>query len=108
LCANLADPAPAGAARGRGPAATGTTSLSAEHLADLVPTGAARGCGPIATSATGLSVGHGPLLATRSRDPTAGLSTGHGPLRAARGRGLAAATGLWWTRGPDSSAGGQR
>ncbi len=108
MCANLADPAPAGAARDRGPVVAGTASLSAKHLADPVPTGVARSCGPIATSVAGLSVGHGPLRATRSRGPAAGLSTGHGPLRAARGRGCAAVAGLWWTCGPDSSAGSQR
>jgi len=36
----------------------------------------------------------------------AGLLSGHGPLHAARGRGPAAAVGLRWTCGPDSSAGG--
>ncbi len=62
LCANLAVPAPAGAACGRSPVATAAP----------------------------------------------GLSTRHGPLRAARGRGPAAAAGLQWTCGLDSSAGNQR
>jgi hypothetical protein len=81
LCANLADPAPTGAARGRGPAAS--------MLAGHGPLPAARGCG----AAPGLSAGHGPLRATRGRGlavaATPGLSPGHGPLRATRGCGAA-------------------
>ncbi len=81
LCANLADPAPAGAARGRGRAATATPGLSARHKPP-----------PIAYDG-----GAAP-----------GLSAEHGPLRAARGRGPAVAAGLRWTCGPNSSVGGQR
>ncbi|CAK9198851.1 unnamed protein product [Sphagnum troendelagicum] len=84
LCANLANPALAGAARGR--------SL-------------------VAAAAPGLSSGHGLLRAIRGRGATLatvpGLSAEHGPLRVARSCGPAATAGLRWTCGPDSSAGGQ-
>ncbi len=81
MCANLANPAPAGAARGRCAAITATLGLLARHRPPPIACGG--GAAP-------------------------GLSAGHGPLRAARGRGPAAAAGLRWTCGPDSSAGGQR
>ncbi len=84
LCANLADPAPAGAARGYDPTA----------------------------APPGLSTRHGPLRAAPGRGlvvaAAPGLLAGHGPLRATRNRGPATAAGLWWTCSPDSSAGGQR
>jgi hypothetical protein len=81
LCANLADPVPAGAARGR----------------DLA-----------VASVASMSVGHGPPPVAHGCGAAPGLSTGHGPLRVARGRGPAVAAGLQWTCGPDSSAGGQQ
>jgi hypothetical protein len=62
LCANLADPALAGATCGRDLAVVAAPGLLAKHK----------------------------------------------PLRAARGHGPAVATGLRWTCGPDSTAGGQR
>ncbi len=62
MCANLADPALAGATCGRDLAVVAAPGLLAEHK----------------------------------------------PLRAARGHGPAVATGLRWTCGPDSTAGGQR
>ncbi len=89
MCANLADPALASVARGRGPATVGATGLSTGHLADLALAGVACGCGPAAAGA-------------------AGLLAGHRPLHAARSRGPAATAELRWTCGPDSSAGGQR
>jgi hypothetical protein len=125
LCANLADPAPADAASGRGPVAAGVVGMSVGHepspiardrglaatsvagmLArhELLPI--ARGGDATPTAAHGLSIGHGLLCATRSRGPTdaatPGLSAKHGPLRAARGRNPAAAAELWWTCGPNS------
>ncbi len=112
MCANLADPAPVGAACGCGPVATSAAGLSVGHLIDPTPAGVTHGCGPAAAGAAGLSVGHGPLRVTCDRGLAAigavGLSVGHRPLRAACGRGPAVATGLRWTCGPDSSAGGQR
>ncbi len=70
--------------------------------------GVARGRGPTATGAAGLSAMHGPLRATRGRDPATSLSAGHEPLRAACGHGHAVAAGLRWTCGLDSSIGDQR
>jgi len=118
LCANLADPTPTGATRGRGTA----PGLSAEHgplhatcghslapaaapslLAEHKPPPAACGCG----TALGLSAEHGLLCATRGRGlvaiATPGLSAGHGLLRVAHNRGLATATRLQWTCDRDSS-----
>jgi hypothetical protein len=79
LCANLADPAPASAARGPGPIVAGVARMS---------------------------VGHGPPLVAHDCGAAHGLLVGHMPLCV--GRGLAAAIGLRWTCGPDSSVGGQR
>ncbi len=50
LCANLPDPVPAGAARGRGPAVAATPSLWAGHG----PLRVARGCGPTVAAALGM------------------------------------------------------
>ncbi len=87
LCANLADPAPAGAARGRSLAIAGTTGMSAGHG----PPPVAHSCGATPVAAPGLSVGHGPLRAARGRGlattAVPGLSAGHGLLRAARSCG---------------------
>jgi hypothetical protein len=122
LCANLADPAPAGAARGRGPVAAGAAGMSVGHgpppaargggIAPVAAPGlsaghgprhAARGGRPATTATPSLSAGHGPMCAARSRGPatatTPSLSTGHGPLRAAHGRGPAAVVELRWTCG---------
>jgi len=66
LCANLTNPTPVGATRGRGPATAGATGMSAGHRPLLV----ARGYGTT------------PVVALR-------LLAGHGPLRVARDRGLA-------------------
>jgi len=103
LCANLADPVLAGAARGRSPVAAG---LSAGHLANPVPTSVVRSYIP---TAAGLSIGHAPLRAAHGRGPVAaGLSARHRPLRATHGRGPATVAELQWTCGPDSSANNQR
>jgi hypothetical protein len=85
LCANLADPALVGAARGRGPTAATAPGLSAGHR----PPPAARDGGATPTAVPSLSAEHGPLHATRGRGPTATAK-------------------LRWTCGPDSSAGGQQ
>ncbi len=108
LAGHLADPAPAGVACSRRPAVAGATSLSAGHLADPAPVGVTRGRGSAAVGAAGMSTEHGLLRATCGCNPIVGLSAGHGPLRAACGCGPAAAVGLRWTCGPDSSAGDQR
>ncbi len=104
LCANFADPMPAGVACSRGPVVAGAIGMSARHG----PPPAARGSG----AAPGLLVGHGPPPAARGYGAAPaiapGLSTRHEPLRVARGRGPAVAVGLRWTCGPDSSACGQR
>ncbi len=82
LYANLADPAPAGATRGRGPAAAGAAGMSTGHGPPL----AVHGCGATPTTVPGLSVGHRPLRAAHDRGLAAvvapGLSARHGPLRA--------------------------
>jgi hypothetical protein len=80
---------PANAVRGHGLVAAAVPDLLAGHLADLAPANNVRDRGPAVASAAGLSVRHG-------------------PLRATRGRGPVAIAGLWWTCGPDSSAGDQR
>jgi hypothetical protein len=102
LCANLADPAPAGATGGRSPAVAGAAGMLARHG----PPPVARGGSVAPAAAPGLSAGHGPLCVARGRGPAVadapGLSAGHGPLRAARSRGPAATAGLRWTCGPDS------
>ncbi|CAK9277617.1 unnamed protein product [Sphagnum jensenii] len=99
LCAKLADPAPAGAARGRGLAPAAAPGLSAGHG----PPHVARGGGPAVGASPGLSAGHGPRRAARSGGPAVAadpsLSAGHGPMRAARGRGPAVAAELQWTCG---------
>ncbi len=104
MCANLVNPAPTGAAHGRGPAAAG---MSIEHG----PPPVARGGDAALDAAPGLSTEHGPRHAPRGHGlavaAAPGLSTGHRPLRAPCGRGPAAAARLRWTCGPDSSAGGQ-
>ncbi len=101
MCANLVDPAPVDAARGRSPA---TVGMLVEH-------------GPLhvvcdCDAAPGLSTEHGPLRAAHDHGSaivtTPSLSTRHGRLRAARGHGPAVAIGLRWTCGPDNSASGQR
>jgi len=106
LCANLADPAPVGTARSRGPVAIGAAGMLAGHG----PPPATCGYSVTPTATPGLSVGHGPLRAARSRGlvivAAPGLSAGHGPLHATRDHGPAIAAGLQWTCGPDSSAGG--
>jgi hypothetical protein len=82
LCANLADPAPANAARGRSPTAAG---MSAGHG----PSPVARGCDAALVTTPSLLAGHGPLRATRDHGlatvVTLSLSNGHEPLRATRG-----------------------
>jgi hypothetical protein len=86
--------------------------LLCANLADPTPTGAARGRSPVAAAAPGLSAGHGPLRAARGRGPTVttapSLLAGHRPLRAAHGRDPTTVAGLRWICGPDSSTGGQR
>ncbi|CAK9220605.1 unnamed protein product [Sphagnum troendelagicum] len=108
LCANLADPVPTDAARGRNPVVAGATGMSAGHR----PPPAACSCGAALVAVPGLSAEHGPLRVARSRDlaapPAFGLLAGHGSLRATHGRGLVAAAELRWTCGLDSSAGSQR
>ncbi len=87
LCANLADLAFAGAARGRGPATAGAAGMSAGHG----PLRVVRDCGVTPAATPGLSAGHGRLRVARGRGlavvAASGLSAGHGPLRAARGCG---------------------
>ncbi len=127
MCANLANPAPAGAAHGCGPAAAGMSAehrplpsahdrglvvgMSAEHGPPPVARGGDAALDAALDAAPGLSTEHGPRRAPRGHGlavaAAPGLSTGHRPLRAARGRGPAAAARLRWTCGPDSSVGGQ-
>ncbi len=99
MCANLADPALAGATRGRGPVATGAISMLAKHG----PPPAARGGGTTPVATPGLSAGHGPRRVACDGSLAAaavpGLSVGHGPLRAARDRGPVVVAGLQWTCG---------
>jgi hypothetical protein len=85
LCANLADPALAGAARSRGPATVGAAGMSAKHG----PPHAACGCGAAPAASPGLSAEHGPLRATCGCCATPGLLAKHEPLRVARGCGTA-------------------
>ncbi len=79
MCANLVDPAPVGAARGRGRAIAGTAGMSAGHG----PSPVARGCGAASTAVPGLLAGHRPLRAACNRGLTVvaapGLSAGHTP-----------------------------
>ncbi len=85
LCAKLADPAPAPATHGGGPAAGATPGPSAGHG----PRRGARGCGLAPAGAPGRSVGHGPRRGARGCDPTPtsapGRSAEHEPPPAARG-----------------------
>jgi hypothetical protein len=86
--------------------------LLCANLADPAPTGATRDRGPAIAAAPNLSIGHRPPPATRGGGaaPAAapGLLAGHGPLRAARGHGPVVAVELRWTCGLESSIGGQR
>ncbi|KAH8973274.1 hypothetical protein BDL97_01G037100 [Sphagnum fallax] len=85
LCAKLADPAPAPATHGGGPAVGAAPGPSAGHG----PRHGARGCGPAPAGTPGRSVGHGPRRGARGCDPAPtsapGRSAGHGPPPAARG-----------------------
>ncbi len=83
LCANIADPALAGAARGRDLAVVGAAGMLTGHR----PPPAARGYSAAPAAVPGLSAGHGPLRAACNCDPVV-------------------AAGVRWTCGPDSSAGG--
>jgi hypothetical protein len=59
LCANLADPALAGATHGRDPVVAGAASMSTKH--ELPPVARSGGIAP--ATAPGLSTGHGPRQA---------------------------------------------
>jgi len=103
LCANLANPALAGAARGRDAAPATAPGLSTGHG----PPRATRDRSLVATTVPSLSARHRPPPTARGcgAAPAAapGLSTRHGHLRVARGRGLAIATKLRWTYGQNNS-----
>jgi hypothetical protein len=81
LCANLADPAPASAARGRGPVATAAPSLSAGHRPPLAACGG--------SAAPSLSARHKPppgaCGGSAALVAVPGLSAGHRPPPAACG-----------------------
>ncbi len=108
LCANFADPVPAGAACGRGPVVASAVSMLVRHG----PPPVARGCDVVPVVAAGMLARHGPLRVARGCGlvvaAALGLLVGHGPLCDARGSGPAVVAELRWTCGPNSSAGGQR
>ncbi len=79
LCANLADPAPAGVAHSRDAALGATPGLSARHG----PPPTVRSCGTAPVATPSPLVEHGPPPAARNCGAALGLSIGHEPLRAA-------------------------
>jgi len=99
LCANLANPAPADAAR--------NCDVAPSLLAGHGPLRATRNRSLAAAAILGLLAGHGPLRVARSHGLVAtavpSLLARHGPLCATCGRSPAIAAELWWTCGRDSS-----